>query len=148
MSPKQFFERLTARGEFFIREAQFDLATGQPVAKGHKLPSASMLRWMGMQYLGQSPAVNELNKPKDPAEKARSGGNGFAFQTPDGKKTILPYAPGTPLPEAAAAANPEQKDEGSVGHLIKEEERAKAEEPAGVVQEPGIIVVSAHEVAE
>lgn len=121
-----WWEQHAATGRYLVRQKQFDKATE---GEGN----TQLLKWLGIQYLGQRDRVDILQKP-DPnanadaaaadAEKA-SREKGFSILTPEGM-TVIDNRPGLPRPHEEQAV---------VEAVIVEEQKAATEPKPGPEKE-------------
>lgn len=81
-SVEDFLQMHYARGRYLVRQAQFDLAVLEK--------NCVMLRWLGLQYLGQTAKIHILNKAANELIKEASKPSGFEFKTPEGQTIIMP----------------------------------------------------------
>lgn len=84
LSPQRLIERHQAEGRAAMRAAQF--------AKAVEDRNPTMLRWMGMQYLDQSPiaAITYKPAPTQPQQPQAAQSAGFEFTTPQGITVLTP----------------------------------------------------------
>lgn len=147
LQPKQWLEKHQALGRASIRQAQLSLAIGRPAPQGYKEPSANMLRWLGMQHLGQTPNYATLHKNKDAVpDSPKEEPDGFHFTTPDGVTVISKAPQQKELPSPTPGKQPHQDVPEVEAILVKEAEEKKHQHP-GASEGEAVIVVSAHEAA-
>lgn len=146
LQPKQWLEKHQALGRASIRQAQLSRAIGRAPPKGYKEPCANMLRWLGMQHLGQTPNYATLHKNKDDIpQTAKEEPDGFHFTTPDGVTVISKVDPqGLPAPQEK---QPHQEVPEVEAILVKEASQ-KRQETAQHSEGEAVLVVSAHEAAQ
>lgn len=102
----RYQERMRLQGNYLIKQAQFDLAV---VDK-----NPTMLRWLGVQRLGQRANVvtEELNKPPGPAPE----------EIPSGYEILTPKAAVLTGPQAAIDVTPKPHSEkAAVAEIIEAE---------------------------
>lgn len=140
----EYLAIFAARGRFLIRQAQFDLATGQKPAAGAEPLNANMLRWLGMQHLEQTPKHHVLHKPANdnPPENPQEQATGFEFTAPNGTTVMIPGSQAA-IP---APAHPQKEQVPAVEAILVKEAQTAAEEhsEAQISEEGGrrIITVS------
>lgn len=122
-SVAQWWEQQAALGRYLVRQKQFDKATE---GEGH----AVLLKWLGIQYLGQREHVDVIHKAdpnSNPEAAARAEREkGFAILTPEGVTTVLP-APGG---QKKLEAQPHD-EQPIVEAVIVEEENKEAAKASG-----------------
>lgn len=139
-SPEDYLGKFYAQAKYVLRQKQVRVALGEE--KGNTV----LLKWLGVQHLGQRHMVDILSKTaedmSDPAQSPEP--KGFEFVTPEGATVILPMAPGSLLPEPQTNAPKSQDDIVVVEEIIKQEQE-REERPNRTEDEQGIIIVSAQE---
>lgn len=143
LQPAQFLEKHAALGRAAIRQAQLSLAIGRPADKGYKEPSANMLRWLGMQHLGQTPNYAVLNKGKnDVPQTTKEEPDGFHFTTPDGVTVISPGKQGMSSSQPHKQPHEETTE---VEAILVKEAQVNRKEFAPSPEGGEVMVVSAQE---
>lgn len=91
---EMWLESCAAKGRYIVRQKMFDRATE---GEGHPV----LLKWLGIQHLGQRERVDVLHKAApgqladDSAEKAQAEREkGFAVLVPNGTAMVLDALPG------------------------------------------------------
>lgn len=130
----RWLARQAALGRYLIRQAQFDCAMGIKAKGATDSPNPAMLKWLGMQHLGQSTEVAELNKPLPPPE-----------HTPSGYEILSPKAAVLLGPGATIDVSPQLHDEKpAVAAIIEAEIVDPAQEPKNQGQDSDLMVISGH----
>lgn len=123
----RWMARQAALGRYLIRQAQFEVATGA------KEGNPAMLKWLGVQHLGQATDVKELNKPITPPE-----------HTPSGYEILSPKAAVLLGPIDVTPAQMQRDEKPAVAAIIEAELVAETQEPKNKGQDSDVKVVSGH----
>lgn len=128
-SVEQFCAMFYARGRYLVRQKQFDRATQ---GDGHP----QLLKWLGIQYLGQRESVDVIHKAApgtngdaESAEKAARE-KGFAILTPEGQVVL----------DDRKQLNGPQDEVPAVEAIILEEKQENSSPKPQAVHEAEIVV--------